>query len=91
MQIIWSSNALLDLNRVVRFLEPKNLRAAQQRRRDIIQGVEQLLSMPRIGALVDSIATHEVRRTLIGDYELRYQIAPDALEVLHIWHTREDR
>lgn len=91
MQIVWSSKAMLDLNRVIQFLEPKSLRAAQQRRCDIIEGVEQLLSMPRMGALVESLATHEVRRTLIGDYELRYQISLSHIEVLHIWHTREDR
>ena len=33
----------------------------------------------------------EVRRILIGAYELRYDIRSDIVTILRIWHTREKR
>jgi hypothetical protein len=33
----------------------------------------------------------EVRRILVGQYELRYEIVDETLHVLRLWHTHEDR
>ena len=33
----------------------------------------------------------EVRRILVGDYELRYEIQTSTIYVLRLWHAREDR
>jgi hypothetical protein len=33
----------------------------------------------------------EVRRLIVGDCELRYEVAPDAVIMLRLWHTRETR
>jgi len=33
----------------------------------------------------------EIRRFLIGPYELRYEIAGDDIYLLNLWHGREDR
>lgn len=33
----------------------------------------------------------DVRRIVVGHYELRYEIARDTIFVLRIWHTREQR
>jgi hypothetical protein len=32
-----------------------------------------------------------VRRLLIGDYEMRYELAGGAVHILRFFHTREDR
>jgi hypothetical protein len=36
-------------------------------------------------------APREVRRLIVGDYELRYEILEDAIVLVRLWHTREDR
>ena len=36
-------------------------------------------------------APHELRRILVKDYEMRYEIQESSIYVLRIWHTREDR
>ncbi|MEY4592360.1 MAG: hypothetical protein RIR18_1255 [Pseudomonadota bacterium] len=33
----------------------------------------------------------EVRRLLVGDYEMRYEIQGSAVYILRLWHTRENR
>ena len=33
----------------------------------------------------------EIRRLIIGNYELRYELLFDVVRILRIYHTREDR
>ncbi|AZC22571.1 hypothetical protein C4K39_0876 [Pseudomonas sessilinigenes] len=33
----------------------------------------------------------DVRRLLVGHYEVRYEIQGMVLSILRIWHVREDR
>jgi hypothetical protein len=40
---------------------------------------------------VDEIGSREVRRLLIDQYDLRYEVLPDLIRVLRVWHMREDR
>ncbi len=33
----------------------------------------------------------EIRRLLIGDYEMHYEVRPDEIWIARIFHTLEDR
>jgi len=44
-----------------------------------------------MGQAFDEYRPREVRRLIIGDYELRYEIVDDTVLVVRIWHGREDR
>ena len=87
----WSSGAVADLARLHAFLAPKNRRAATATLRNIRAEARKLLTHPRRGMVVGLIGTTEVRRVLIGKYELRYEIQLDAINVLRVFHEREDR
>lgn len=50
-----------------------------------------LLTNPRIGEQLFQFDPHEVRRILVGRYEMRYEIQGETIYILRIWHTREDR
>jgi hypothetical protein len=50
-----------------------------------------LLGHPRLGERLDEFAPREVRRFLVGHYEMRYEINGSVIYVLRLWHTREDR
>ncbi|MCY1451301.1 hypothetical protein D9M71_681580 [compost metagenome] len=50
-----------------------------------------LLANPRIGERLEEFAPRDVRRILVGHYEMRYEIADSTLYLLRLWHTREDR
>jgi hypothetical protein len=49
------------------------------------------LAQPRIGERLDEFQPREVRRILIGNYEMRYEIRGSIIHLLRIWHTREQR
>ena len=50
-----------------------------------------LLVNPRIGEKLEEFEPREVRRILVGRYEVRYAIQASTIYVLRLWHTREDR
>ena len=50
-----------------------------------------LLSNARIGEQLFQFERREVRRILVGQYEMRYEIQDDIIYVLRLWHTRESR
>jgi plasmid stabilization system protein ParE len=50
-----------------------------------------LLANPRIGKRLQEFDRREVRRIIVGQYEMRYEIAAATIYVLRLWHTREDR
>jgi hypothetical protein len=49
------------------------------------------LTNPRVGEQLFQFEPREVRRILVGQYEMRYEIQGDTIYVLRLWHTREDR
>ena len=91
MKLQWTSKAHDDLARLYAFLAKSNANAAAKAVRALIAAPEGLLSQPRIGETLDSFEPREVRRWLIGRYEMRYEIRKKIIFVLRIWHTREDR
>ena len=91
MDLKWTSKALSDLARLFDFLEPVNKPAAARAVQALTAAPLRLLEQPRIGQRLDEFAPREVRRILVGHYELRYEIDHTTIYVLRLWHTREDR
>lgn len=59
--------------------------------RSLTEAPRRLLEHPRLGEKLEEFEPREVRRILVGRYEMRYEIAVDTIYVLRLWHTREDR
>jgi plasmid stabilization system protein ParE len=91
MRIKWTSKALSDLVRLYEFLATKNKQAAAQTVQSLSAAPDRLLEQARIGEKLDEFDPREVRRIVIGRYEMRYEIQDAMIIVLRIWHTREDR
>lgn len=91
MRLQWTSKALADLDRLHKFFANDNPKAAAKLVQALVAAPNELLVHPRIGEQVDQYRPREVRRLLVGLYELRYEIAEQTIFVLRIWHTREDR
>lgn len=80
-----------DLARLYEFLALVNKQAAADTVKQLTTAPARLVFHPRIGEKLDEFEPREVRRILIGHYEIRYEVQASALYVLRIWHTREDR
>ena len=91
MELKWTSKAMSDLARLHEFLAPVNPAAAARTVQSLVAAPSALLKNPRIGEKLDEFAPREVRRILVGQYEMRYEIQSSTIFMLRLWHTREDR
>lgn len=91
MPLKWTSKALSDLVRLYEFLALTNKPAAARLLQALTQSPTILLTNPRIGEQLFQFAPREVRRILVGEYEVRYEILNSLVYVLRLWHTRENR
>ena len=91
MELQWTSKALSDLAHLYEFLAPVNRPAAARAVQGLSKAPTILLTNPRVGEQLLQFEPREVRRILVGDYEVRYEIQDSIIYVLRLWHTREDR
>ena len=91
MELKWTSKALSDLARLYEFLAMANKLAAARAVQALTQAPTILLTNPRIGEQLFQFEPREVRRILVGEYEVRYEILDASIYVLRLWHTRENR
>lgn len=91
MGLKWTSAALSDLVRLHEFLAPLNERAAGRTAQSLAAAPFKLLAHPRVGEKLEEFAPREVRRIVVSNYEIRYEIQGSIIYVLRIWHSKEDR
>lgn len=91
MELKWTSKALSDLARLYEFLAPVNTHAAARAVQALTKAPTILLTNPRIGEQLLQFEPREVRRILVGEYEVRYEVQNSVIYVLRLWHTRENR
>ncbi|MFK0276832.1 type II toxin-antitoxin system RelE/ParE family toxin [Ensifer sp. NPDC090286] len=91
MELKWTKKALSDLTRLFEFLVPVNRRAAARTVQSLVTTPNHLIEQPRLGERLEEYAPREVRRLLVGHYEMRYEIDGTTIYILRIWHTRENR
>jgi len=87
----WTSKAHSDLVRLYEFLRPVNSQAAGRAVRQLVAGAKRIPAHPRLGIRLREFEPREVRRVLVGDYEIRYELTEKDVVVLRLFHTREDR
>lgn len=91
MELKWTSKALSDLARLYDFLAPVNQPAAARAVQSVTKAPTALLVNPRIGEQLFEFEPREIRRILVGNYEMRYEIQQSTIYVLRLWHTREHK
>jgi plasmid stabilization system protein ParE len=88
MELKWTSKALSDLVRLYEFLALANPGAAARTVLSLTNAPTCLLTNPPLGDSLEEFAPQEVRRILVGHYEMRNEILESVIYVLRLWHTR---
>ena len=91
MDLKWTSKALSDVARLYEFLASVNKPAAVRVVQALADAPTILLTNPRIGEQLFQFEPREIRRILVGEYEIRYEIQGSVIYLLRLWHTRENR
>lgn len=87
-QIIWSPEALIQLDDLVRFISTDNPAAAEKMGNAIIEKIFLLRQFPRIGKKFLKMNRDDVREILVSPYRIIYQIheSKKGISVSTIWH-----
>ena len=91
MRIQWTSKGSADLVRLHAFLEQVAPDAAARIVQQLARAPNRLIDYPRIGEKLQAYEPREVRRIIVGPYEMRYEIAAGTIFILRLWHGRENR
>lgn len=91
MKIRWTSKASSDLVRLHEHLHPVAPAAAARIVQQLAHAPDRLLEYPRLGEKSAAYEPREVRRIIVGNYEMRYEIAMGTIFILRLWHCRENR
>jgi plasmid stabilization system protein ParE len=91
MNVAWASKAVDDLARLHDFLASVDRAAAARVIRSLVAVPDRLMQHPRLGEKLEQFEPREVRRLLVGRYEVRYEVEGDTVVILRVWHTREER
>ncbi len=91
MKVQWTSKASSDLVRLYEHLRPVAPEAAARVVRQLAQAPTRLTDFPRLGEKLEAYEPREVRRIIVGNYEMRYEIANGTINILRLWHGRENR
>lgn len=91
-RLIWAHSALLDVQRLYRFIASKNIDAAKRAARAIREGVKVLSLQPGLGRPIEDMPD-EFREWIIdfGDsgYVVRYRLDSQVVTVLAVRHQKE--
>lgn len=91
MKLKWSNAAVADVARLHEFLAKVNPTAAARAVQALTVAPRQLLDRPQSGRQLDQYLPREVRRIIVGNYEMRYELDEATVYILRVWHTREAR
>ncbi|WLS79110.1 type II toxin-antitoxin system RelE/ParE family toxin [Erwinia pyri] len=91
MRFIWADPAIKDLERVYQFLAKVNPRAAANAVQALVNAPTSLITHPRHGPVLSEFEPREVRRLIVGQYEIRYELKDEEIYLLRVWHSKEDR
>lgn len=92
VQLIYTQEAIEDLQRLRSFISEQNPVSAKHIAQELIRRIKSLQNMPMMGRPVSSAPDPEVIRDMVfGNCTVRYAIHAQTLAILKVWHHREDQ
>ena len=91
MNIKWTNKAVEDINLVFAELSAQDTDKALKVVKSLVEAPQQHKQQMRMGERSDHFGTKDVRRMLVGEYEMRYELRDKTPFILRVWHTKEAR
>jgi len=88
MQIAWTEQALSDLTEIEHYIAQDKPEAARRVAAHLWSSVEHLAEFPQLGRAGRRPGTREL---IVPPYTVNYRIRSDRLEIISIWHGRQQR
>jgi plasmid stabilization system protein ParE len=85
-QVIWSPDALQELEGICAFLEQSSSAFAERFAREVRELALSLPQQPRLGAMVPEYDQEDLRERLLHNYRILYRIRGEDVEVVTVVH-----
>lgn len=90
MRLVYTDDAIDDLQRLKEFIAAHNPPAAARVAAELVGKIESLLDFPKIGAPVEVAPIPDsIRDMVFGKYIVRYSLHSNVIVVLRVWHGLE--
>ncbi|MCC5605599.1 type II toxin-antitoxin system RelE/ParE family toxin [Nostoc sp. CHAB 5834] len=86
-EVIWTSQALTDLEAIGNFIARDAPSFAQVFVDRVFQSVERLQQFPLSGRVVPEIAQEDIREIIFGNYRIVYLVSNDQVNILTVFHS----
>ncbi len=86
--LIWSEEALSDIESIADYISRDSLYHAQQVVERIVELGESLPAQPRLGRVVPELDSSTVRERFVYSYRLIYEIKDDVIHILAVIHGK---
>jgi plasmid stabilization system protein ParE len=90
VKIRYTKESIADLERLRKFIEPKNPYAARRVSSELLDGIGNLHTFPKMGLPVTLAPDPDsIRDLFVGQYTVRYLLDSDHVVILRMWHDKE--
>ncbi|KRW82929.1 type II toxin-antitoxin system RelE/ParE family toxin [Marinobacter sp. P4B1] len=90
MKLVYTDEAIEDLQRLREFIAVHNPSAAARIATELVGKIELLPDVPKMGTPVEMAPVPDsVRDMVFGKYVVRYSLHPSAIIILRVWHGLE--
>ncbi len=89
-KIIWTNNALQDLEEIAEFIEKDSPQYAKVTIRALYNYTKILKDQPKLGRIVPEIESVEFRELIRGNYRIIYQESTESIFILTVHHSSRD-
>jgi toxin ParE1/3/4 len=86
MQIIWTFQAILDIQARRRDIAPDSPQYAASVTAELVAAVDRLADSPFSGAVVPELQDETIREVFLGTYRVVYRVTSHDLQILTVFH-----
>ncbi len=85
-QVIWTHEALDDLDAVCGFIARDTSRYAELFAERVFRATNHLVEFPRVGRVVPEIGRDDIREVIVQSYRVIYRVLPEVVQILAVHH-----
>lgn len=89
-EIIWSENAMKDIEEIAEFIAQDSEYYALLIVEKIYHSAQRLIGFPKSGRKIPEIDRDKYREIIADNYRVMYKLKSDIVEILTVLHARRD-
>jgi len=92
VEIVWTNQALLKLNKLVDYIARDDVDTAEKWALEVIKKTDQLIEQPESGRIVPEYNEPNLRELIFGNYRVIYRIRKEdnTIYIQTVWYVRQD-